>query len=122
MATLFINSVYKIAIKQYFCFQNVLNDEDGASLSSFKNFVAKYNKVYESDAEFNNRFQIFQNNMRRAQELNKSQKGTAKYGATIFADLSGQLVQLFNVQLLMFNYFSSYICYIDWSVKCFGCL
>uniref|UniRef100_A0A1B6CRK3 Cathepsin propeptide inhibitor domain-containing protein n=1 Tax=Clastoptera arizonana TaxID=38151 RepID=A0A1B6CRK3_9HEMI len=64
------------------------HDEINTSFSAFQGFMKKYNKVYTSETELNKRFKIFQNNMKRAQELQKNQMGTAKYGATIFADLT----------------------------------
>ncbi|XP_067681138.1 cathepsin F-like [Haliotis asinina] len=54
----------------------------------FKDFMIKHGKVYETEDEEAKRFAIFCDNMKFAWKLNKTEKGTATYGATKFADLT----------------------------------
>jgi hypothetical protein len=57
-------------------------------IGSFDEFVKKYNKQYQSEAEYERRFHIFRANMKKVERLQKTEKGTAIYGATQFADLT----------------------------------
>jgi len=59
-----------------------------ASRRDFLQFQRKYNKVYSTKAEFEKRFQIFQDNMAWAKELTAQNNGSARFGATKFSDLS----------------------------------
>ncbi|XP_068086039.1 uncharacterized protein [Anabrus simplex] len=54
----------------------------------FKKFVAEHKKVYANKAEMKRRFHIFRANMKKVQLLQQTEQGTAKYGATQFADLT----------------------------------
>jgi C1A family cysteine protease len=54
----------------------------------FLEFVGRYNKVYNNDAEFLKRMEIFKNNMALAAEW--SHQGTARFGATEYADMTPQ--------------------------------
>jgi cathepsin F len=54
----------------------------------FEDFQQKYEKSYQDETEKARRFAIFQVNAVVAQALTASDKGTAKYGITKFADLS----------------------------------
>jgi hypothetical protein len=54
----------------------------------FDEFVNKYNKHYQSKAEYKRRFHIFRANMKKVERLQKTEQGTAVYGATQFADLT----------------------------------
>ncbi len=45
-------------------------------------------------SEYNLRYEIFEENMEQVKLLNKYDKGTAKYGATRFADLTSKLVAI----------------------------
>uniref|UniRef100_A0A1B6DVH9 Uncharacterized protein n=1 Tax=Clastoptera arizonana TaxID=38151 RepID=A0A1B6DVH9_9HEMI len=57
---------------------------------TFLGFMTKYNKKYSSQRELGYRFKVFKDNMKRAEELQKADLGTAKYGVTKFADLTVQ--------------------------------
>ncbi|XP_063603431.1 cathepsin F-like isoform X2 [Penaeus indicus] len=69
-------------------------EEDGDSprelshTHMFKSFMKKHNKSYDSQHEFKKRFSIFRHNMKKIHILQQSEKGTAKYGPTKFADLT----------------------------------
>jgi len=54
----------------------------------FLEYVAKYNKAYHNDAEFLKRMEIYRENMALAAVWNH--KGTARFGATEFADMTPQ--------------------------------
>lgn len=55
----------------------------------FHNFLTMYKPYYLNDhEELRKRFDIFKNNIKRIQELNIRERGTAKYAVTKFADLS----------------------------------
>ncbi len=55
----------------------------------FGKFVEKYNRTYETQEEYQRRFGIFKDNMRKVKLLQENERGTAIYGATAFADLTG---------------------------------
>jgi len=61
-----------------------------ASKQQFAQFQHKYNKHYASDAEFQKRFQIFEDNMKRAAQLTAANNGSAHFGMTKFSDLSAE--------------------------------
>ncbi|XP_015584817.1 uncharacterized protein LOC107262789 [Cephus cinctus] len=54
----------------------------------FQQFTQDFNKTYSSSKERKNRFEIFKKNLNVIEELQKNEQGTAKYGITMFADLS----------------------------------
>jgi len=54
----------------------------------FKEFVKKYNKHYLNKAEYKRRLHIFRVNLKKVEQLQKNEQGTAIYGATQFADLT----------------------------------
>jgi len=54
----------------------------------FIEFQQTYNRVYPTATEFQKRFQIFQDNMLRAAELTKLNKGSATFGVNEFADVT----------------------------------
>ncbi|XP_015439788.1 PREDICTED: putative cysteine proteinase CG12163 [Dufourea novaeangliae] len=54
----------------------------------FGNFINEYGKTYSSAKEKRNRFKIFQSNLKLIEELQNLEQGTAKYGVTMFADLT----------------------------------
>uniref|UniRef100_A0A1B6CLQ5 Cathepsin propeptide inhibitor domain-containing protein n=1 Tax=Clastoptera arizonana TaxID=38151 RepID=A0A1B6CLQ5_9HEMI len=54
----------------------------------FLDFVQLHEKVYSSDKEHNYRFNVFMNNLKKAELLQKESQGTAKYGVTQFSDLT----------------------------------
>ncbi|RWS28459.1 cathepsin L-like protein [Leptotrombidium deliense] len=55
--------------------------------TSFNRFIAKYKKQY-NESEYNTRFEIFKDNLKKIDLLNKEEQGTAIYGVTKFADLT----------------------------------
>lgn len=63
-------------------------DDHDVHTGLFKDFMRKHNKEYSSKIEFKNRFRIFKENMKTIRALNENEQGTAKYGPTMFADLS----------------------------------
>nr|XP_018909848.1 PREDICTED: putative cysteine proteinase CG12163 [Bemisia tabaci] len=66
-------------------------DEDLSSLSirdQFEEFVKKYNKVYLSSQEKESRMEIFAKNLKRYEEMNAADMGTATYGVDQFSDMT----------------------------------
>ncbi|XP_013369512.1 PREDICTED: cathepsin F [Chinchilla lanigera] len=57
-------------------------------VSVFKDFVATYNRTYESKEEAQWRLSIFTRNMVLAQKIQALDRGTAQYGVTKFSDLT----------------------------------
>lgn len=57
-------------------------------LGLFNEFLEKYDKHYQNKAEYKRRFHIFRANMKKVERLQKTEQGTAIYGATQFADLT----------------------------------
>ncbi|KAJ9595094.1 hypothetical protein L9F63_013620, partial [Diploptera punctata] len=55
----------------------------------FESFMEKHNKTYSTHSEMKNRFRIFRQNMNKIYILQRTEEGTATYGVTRFADLSG---------------------------------
>ncbi|XP_051166625.1 uncharacterized protein LOC127284941 [Leptopilina boulardi] len=68
--------------------QEITNNKDGESRELFKNFVDKFQKVYTNNEEKENRYEIFQKNLKTIEQLRKEEQGTGEYGVTMFADLS----------------------------------
>lgn len=64
------------------------SDDHDIHIGLFKKYLAKHNKKYEDRSEFKRRFKIFRQNMKKVYYLNQNEQGTAKYGPTIFADLT----------------------------------
>lgn len=58
------------------------------SKSNFKRFVKKYGRSYANIDEYDSRYQIFRENMKRVQFLMETEQGTATYGPTEFSDLT----------------------------------
>ncbi|XP_014675448.1 PREDICTED: cathepsin F-like [Priapulus caudatus] len=56
----------------------------------FKKFMTDFNKTYESKDDMMYRYKVFRQNMKSAFKLQKADQGTATYGATQFADLTGE--------------------------------
>lgn len=54
----------------------------------FRKFMQKHGKKYPSKEEYEYRLGVFRKNMQYAQYLNDNEQGTARYGATKFADLT----------------------------------
>ncbi|XP_052275764.1 uncharacterized protein LOC127875025 isoform X40 [Dreissena polymorpha] len=61
---------------------------DDCHIGMFKDFKAKFNKLYDSPKEEEKRFAVFCDNMRTAHKLQETENGSAVYGATKFADLT----------------------------------
>uniref|UniRef100_A0A3B4YNJ4 Cathepsin F n=1 Tax=Seriola lalandi dorsalis TaxID=1841481 RepID=A0A3B4YNJ4_SERLL len=57
-------------------------------LGQFKEFMAKYNKVYSSQEEADRRLRIFHENLKTAEKLQSLDQGSAEYGVTKFSDLT----------------------------------
>ncbi|KAI1292094.1 putative cysteine proteinase [Halotydeus destructor] len=56
----------------------------------FDRFVLEHNKTYSSLYEREKRFAIFQRNLKKIDYMNRNEQGTAKYGATKFADMTAK--------------------------------
>jgi cathepsin F len=54
----------------------------------FRSFMENFDKKYDSQEEYTYRLGIFKENMKKVTLLENSEQGTAKYGPTIFADLT----------------------------------
>lgn len=57
----------------------------------FHEFIQNHKRDYKTQAEHTNRFNIFVQNMKKADALQKSQQGTATYGVTQFSDFTGEI-------------------------------
>uniref|UniRef100_A0A671YBA8 Cathepsin F n=1 Tax=Sparus aurata TaxID=8175 RepID=A0A671YBA8_SPAAU len=57
-------------------------------LGQFKEFMVKYNKVYSSQEEADQRLRIFHENLKTAEKLQSLDQGSAEYGVTKFSDLT----------------------------------
>ncbi|XP_077181972.1 cathepsin F [Paroedura picta] len=57
-------------------------------VSLFKDFLATYKKSYKNQRETERRFQIFAENLKKAQVIQELDQGTAEYGVTKFSDLT----------------------------------
>lgn len=63
------------------------DDQHDVHLGLFKDFILEHGKRYKDDDEFRFRFKVFRKNMALIKELNVNERGSARYGTTIFADL-----------------------------------
>ncbi|XP_060109547.1 cathepsin F [Heteronotia binoei] len=57
-------------------------------VSLFKDFLTTYRKSYKNQRETERRFQIFAENLKKAQVIQELDQGTAEYGVTKFSDLT----------------------------------
>ncbi|XP_077434222.1 cathepsin F [Vanacampus margaritifer] len=57
-------------------------------LGLFKDFMVKYDKVYNTQEEADRRLQIFHENVKTAAKLQSLDQGSAEYGVTKFSDLT----------------------------------
>nr|CAD7396221.1 unnamed protein product [Timema poppensis] len=73
------------------------------TLEMFQEYMTLYNKNYPSKAEHKRRYHIFRANMKRVDLLQRTEQGTAKYGATQFADLTGKAPAEFKKKYLGVN-------------------
>lgn len=64
--------------------------EDNSDIHAelFRGFMRRFNKTYVSDEELQKRYNIFQHNLKYIRHIQDQEKGTARYGPTIFADLT----------------------------------
>nr|BAF94154.1 cathepsin F-like cysteine protease [Plautia stali] len=65
-------------------------DEQDKDYIKFKFFTKKFQRSYKTTEELKKRFRIFRANMKKADYLQKTEQGTAKYGVTIFSDISSK--------------------------------
>ncbi|XP_037117465.1 cathepsin F [Syngnathus acus] len=63
-------------------------EESVELLGLFKDFMMKYNKVYNTQEEAERRLQIFHENVKTAAKIQSIDKGSAEYGITKFSDLT----------------------------------
>jgi len=54
----------------------------------FNDFKSRYNKVYQSKSEEAQKYEIFKQNMKKIHHLQATERGSGRYGATQFADIS----------------------------------
>ncbi|CAH0387060.1 unnamed protein product [Bemisia tabaci] len=85
--------------------QNLTVNEDlsmtsGVVKSLFEGFIKKYKKVYASPTDKMKRLEIFSENLKIYNTLNKAERGTATYGVNKFSDMT---VQEFKEKLLKFD-------------------
>jgi len=58
------------------------------SLGAFHEFLTEHGKEYKDRAEYKFRYGVYKENMKKIQFLRETERGTASYGATEFADLT----------------------------------
>uniref|UniRef100_A0A182JY56 Cysteine proteinase n=1 Tax=Anopheles christyi TaxID=43041 RepID=A0A182JY56_9DIPT len=63
-------------------------DDDAHVRRMFDKFKHHHRRQYGSSMEHEMRFNIFRNNLFKIEQLNKFERGTAKYGVTKFADMT----------------------------------
>ncbi|XP_053657840.1 uncharacterized protein LOC128706923 [Anopheles marshallii] len=63
-------------------------DDDEHVRRQFNKFKHHHRRQYASSMEHEMRFNIFRNNLFKIDQLNKFERGTAKYGVTKFADMT----------------------------------
>ncbi|KAL1489682.1 hypothetical protein ABEB36_013624 [Hypothenemus hampei] len=63
---------------------------DESTRIAFNKFLAKYNKKYQDDREYNYRLNVFRHNLAKIEKLNKEAHGTVIYGINEFADLTDE--------------------------------
>ncbi|XP_049285061.1 uncharacterized protein LOC125764663 isoform X2 [Anopheles funestus] len=63
-------------------------DDDEHVRRQFNKFKHHHRRQYASSMEHEMRFNIFRNNLFKIEQLNKFERGTAKYGVTKFADMT----------------------------------
>ncbi|XP_059813682.1 cathepsin F-like [Hypanus sabinus] len=71
--------------------------------SDFEEFKVAYNKSYTGEEEENRRFQIFVENMKKAQIFEEDDKGTAEHGVTKFSDMTDEEFNQFYLNPAMMN-------------------
>uniref|UniRef100_A0A8C5PTT3 Cathepsin F n=1 Tax=Leptobrachium leishanense TaxID=445787 RepID=A0A8C5PTT3_9ANUR len=76
-------------------------DELMQTMTFFKDFMTTYDRKYKDDAEFTTRFQIFSKNLKKAQEIQEMDQGTAEYGITKFSDLTEEEFRTFYLNPLL---------------------
>ncbi|XP_012273766.1 uncharacterized protein LOC105696127 [Orussus abietinus] len=54
----------------------------------FEDFMKSYDRVYKTDEEKNQRFEVFKDNLKIIDYLQQNEQGSAQYGVTMFADLT----------------------------------
>jgi len=63
---------------------------DIMAYNKFSQFMGDFGKKYDSEQETAKRFEFFKENMVKAAALNDQHNGTAKFGPTIFSDLTAE--------------------------------
>ncbi|XP_072106381.1 cathepsin F-like [Mobula birostris] len=71
--------------------------------SDFEEFKVAYNRSYDGEEEENRRFQIFVENMKKAQMFEKDDTGTAEHGITEFSDMTDEEFNQFYLNPVMMN-------------------
>ncbi|XP_072887645.1 cathepsin L-like [Hemitrygon akajei] len=71
--------------------------------SDLEEFKVAYNKSYAGEEEENRRFQIFVENMKKAQVMEDEDKGTAEHGVTKFSDMTDEEFEQFYLNPSMMN-------------------
>lgn len=88
----FVFAILSFPLSQTLPTQKIIGggSHDIGHMGMFKTFMKQHNKTYKNKAEFKKRFRIFHQNMKKAHILQQNERGTAKYGPTKFADLTGE--------------------------------
>lgn len=69
-----------------------LEKDEGVNQKEFQSFMDMHGKKYESREEYTYRLGVYMENMKKAKLLQDNEQGTAVYGSTAFADLTGKLL------------------------------
>jgi len=80
--------------------------KDVKLMSQFVEFQRTYNKIYSNNAEFKQRFQIFQDNMAKAAEHQKMNP-RARFGVTKFSDLTEEEFGKFKMTKGLFSNYTA---------------
>ena len=65
-------------------------DENDNDYINFNSFTKKFQRSYKTTEELQKRFRVFRANMKKANILQQTEQGTAKYGVTMFSDLTSK--------------------------------
>ncbi|XP_062892628.1 cathepsin L-like isoform X2 [Mobula hypostoma] len=82
------------------------DEEDEAMFqmrSDFEEFKVAYNRSYDGEEEENRRFQIFVENMKKAEQMEDDDRGTAEHGVTKFSDMTDEEFEQFYLNPLTMN-------------------
>ncbi|GAB6033787.1 hypothetical protein CHUAL_013955 [Chamberlinius hualienensis] len=96
------NLLNPYSVTHYECrpfYQRVTEKYSTKEMDMFKKFTTTYNKKYVNRREYIKRFGIFLDNMKKVNKLQETERGTAVYGATQFADLTAEEFRRYHLGL-----------------------